>query len=146
MISGSLVAGTRIRLKCLTFCNWLRTRPKKRFHLKCSVLFKQRGLLFHFQTLTDKPVMRSDYNQAANFDWRVGLAAGSKRMVYHYRDYRILSIKNELTDFAFTKLHFPFQNIVISGFLIAGGSPYFPALLSLRRRNRKERSGSLPVS
>jgi hypothetical protein len=69
-----------------------------------------RGYYFTFQTLTDNPVNEISLAIGQpNFDWRIDLEGSQDQSEWFtiIRDYRILSIRNGLTDFAFTKLHFP---------------------------------------
>lgn len=69
-----------------------------------------RGYYFTFQTLTDNPVNEISLTIGQpDFDWRIALEGSQDQSEWFtiIRDYRILSIRNELTDFAFTKLYFP---------------------------------------
>lgn len=69
-----------------------------------------KGYYFTFQALTDNPVNEISLTiRQPNFDWRIDLEGSQDQSEWFtiIRDYRILSIKNELTDFTFTKLHFP---------------------------------------
>ncbi len=69
-----------------------------------------KGYYFTFEVPTTEPVNQVLLNfSQLNFDWRITLE-GSQDMKEWFtmlNNYRILSIKNELTDFQFTKLTFP---------------------------------------
>jgi hypothetical protein len=69
-----------------------------------------KGYFFTFELLTTEPINQIQLNfKQENFDWRVGLE-GSQNQVDWFtilEDYRVLSIKNDMTDFHFTRLSFP---------------------------------------
>lgn len=68
-----------------------------------------KGYYFTFEVPTDKPVNQIELEFAQqNFDWKLALE-GSQNLLEWFSiidDYRILSIKNNLTDFKFTKITF----------------------------------------
>ncbi|MFC4870672.1 DUF3999 family protein [Negadavirga shengliensis] len=69
-----------------------------------------RGYYFTFEVPTSEPVnqIQLDFEQN-NFDWKVSLEGSQDQREWFtiVSDYRILSIKNDLTDFRFTQLTFP---------------------------------------
>lgn len=75
-----------------------------------NVSYNDKGYYFTFEIPATKPInqINLDFNQQ-NFDWRIKLE-GSQNLDEWFTivdDYRIVSIKNNLTDFQFTKLTFP---------------------------------------
>lgn len=69
-----------------------------------------KGFYFTFEIPTTEPInqIKLDFKQN-NFDWRVKLEGSHNQSEWFtiIENYRILSIKNEITDFQFTKLTFP---------------------------------------
>lgn len=69
-----------------------------------------KGFYFTFEILTTEPIneIKLDFKQN-NFDWRVKLEGSQNQSEWFtiIENYRILSIKNEIADFQFTKLTFP---------------------------------------
>ncbi|MBP5134459.1 MAG: DUF3999 family protein, partial [Paludibacteraceae bacterium] len=69
-----------------------------------------KGFYFTFENPAKEPINQIDLNfRQDNFDWRVKLE-GSQEMSEWFtviEDYRILSVKNEITNFQFCKLMFP---------------------------------------
>lgn len=69
-----------------------------------------RGYFFTFEILTTEPInqLNLKFNQQ-NFDWQLKLEGSQDQQEWFtvIDNYRILSIKNELTDFQFAKLTFP---------------------------------------
>lgn len=69
-----------------------------------------KGFYFTFEIPTTEPInqIKLDFKQN-NFDWRVKLEGNQNQSDWFTinENYRILSIKNEITDFQFTKLTFP---------------------------------------
>jgi hypothetical protein len=69
-----------------------------------------KGYYFTFEIPTAEPInqIKLEFKQQ-NFDWRVKLEGSENRQEWFtvIENYRILSIKNELTDFQFTNLTFP---------------------------------------
>lgn len=68
------------------------------------------GHYFTFQINSEDIINKIDLNfKEQNFDWRVELQGSQNQQEWFtiLEDYRILSIKNETTDFKFTKLIFP---------------------------------------
>ncbi len=70
----------------------------------------EKGYYFTFQTDAKESInqLLLDF-QTANFDWRVDLEGGQNQQEWFtiLEDYRVLSIKNESTEYSFTKLNFP---------------------------------------
>lgn len=69
-----------------------------------------KGYYFTFEIPTTEPInqIKLEFSQK-NFDWKIKLE-GSQNQIDWFtiaENYRILSIKNEITDFQFTKLTFP---------------------------------------
>ncbi|MFH1194724.1 MAG: DUF3999 family protein [bacterium] len=68
------------------------------------------GFYFTYEIPGDKTVNRIELELGEdNFDWKVNLEGSSDQNEWFtiLKDYRILAIKNELTDYRFTTLHFP---------------------------------------
>ena len=69
-----------------------------------------KGYFFTFEIPTKEPInqIRLEFKQQ-NFDWRLKLEGSQNQQEWYtvIENYRILSIKNELTDFQFTKMTFP---------------------------------------
>ncbi|MDR7130796.1 hypothetical protein J2X69_003153 [Algoriphagus sp. 4150] len=72
--------------------------------------YNDRGYYFTFEIPTAEPInqINLDFRQS-NFDWLISLEGSHNQNDWFtiVEDYRILSIKNEMTDFEFTKLVFP---------------------------------------
>ena len=72
--------------------------------------YNDKGHYFTFEIPTTASInqINLDFSQK-NFDWRVNLEGSQNQVdwVTVVENYRILSIKNEVTDFQFTKLTFP---------------------------------------
>lgn len=70
----------------------------------------EKGYYFTFEIPTNEPInkIKLDFRQQ-NFDWRLKLEGSQNQQEWFtvIEDYRILSIKNELTDFQFTNIIFP---------------------------------------
>jgi len=70
----------------------------------------EKGYYFTFEIPTKEPInqIKLDF-KLQNFDWRLKLEGSQNQQEWFtvIEDYRILSIKNELTDFQFTKIIFP---------------------------------------
>lgn len=69
-----------------------------------------KGFYFTFEIPTTEPINEIKLNfRQNNFDWRVKLEGSQNQSEWYtiIENYRILSIKNEITDFQFTKLTFP---------------------------------------
>jgi hypothetical protein len=70
----------------------------------------EKGYYFTFEIPTMESInqLNLEFNQQ-NFDWRLKLEGSQNQQEWFtvIEDYRILSIKNELTDFQFTKINFP---------------------------------------
>lgn len=70
----------------------------------------EKGYYFTFEIPTTEPInqIKLDFKQK-NFDWRVKVEGSQNQSEWFtiIENYRILSIKNEITDFQFTKLTFP---------------------------------------
>lgn len=68
------------------------------------------GYFFTFEVPTNSAIneIKLDFVQQ-NFDWKVRLEGSQDQQEWYniLKDYRILSIKNELTNYQFTKLKFP---------------------------------------
>lgn len=69
-----------------------------------------KGYFFTFEIPTTEPInqIRLDFKQK-NFDWRIKLEGSQNQTDWFTitENYRILSIKNEITDFQFTRVTFP---------------------------------------
>ena len=69
-----------------------------------------KGYFFTFEIPTEKSInqIKLEFKQQ-NFDWRLKLEGSQNQQEWFtvIENYRILSIKNELTDFQFTKMTFP---------------------------------------
>lgn len=69
-----------------------------------------KGYFFTFEVPIDESInrMKLDFKQT-NFDWRLALEGSQDQREWFtiLEDYRIVSIKNELTDYRFTKVSFP---------------------------------------
>jgi hypothetical protein len=69
-----------------------------------------KGYFFTFEIPTSEPInqIKLGFKQQ-NFDWRVKLEGSQNQQEWYTLtdDYRILSVKNELIDFQFTKVTFP---------------------------------------
>jgi len=68
------------------------------------------GYYFTFEIPTVEPIDQIDLKfQQQNFDWHIQLEGSLNQQEWFtvIEDYRILSIKNDITDFQFTKLTFP---------------------------------------
>lgn len=74
---------------------------------------KQNGYYFTFEILTLESInqIKLDFQQQ-NFDWKISLEGSQNQTEWFtiIEDYRILSIKNQFTDYQFTKLVFPTSN------------------------------------
>lgn len=72
-----------------------------------------KGYYFTFEVPTDKPVnqIELEFTQQ-NFDWKLALEGSQNQQEWFsiIDDYRILSMKNNLTGFKFTKVSFPSSN------------------------------------
>lgn len=70
----------------------------------------ENGFYFTFEIPTTEPInqIKLDFKQP-NFDWRVKLEGSQNQSEWFsiIENYRIVSIKNEITNFQFTKLAFP---------------------------------------
>lgn len=70
----------------------------------------EKGYYFTFEIPTTEPInqIKLDFKQK-NFDWRVKVEGSQNQSEWFtiIENYRILSIKNEITDFQFTKLTLP---------------------------------------
>lgn len=69
-----------------------------------------KGHYFTFEIPTSEPINQIDLDfRQKNFDWRVRLegSQSQREWLTILEDYRILSIRNEATDFRFTRLTFP---------------------------------------
>ncbi|QNK77810.1 DUF3999 family protein [Winogradskyella sp. PAMC22761] len=81
------------------------------------------GYYFTFQLNSKKAINQIDLNfNNQNFDWKVALQGSQNQNEWFtiLEDYRILSIKNETTDYKFTKLVFPdakyrFYRLIVKG-------------------------------
>lgn len=75
-----------------------------------NISHNDKGHYFTFEIPTTEPInqIKLDFRQN-NFDWRIKLEGSQNQNDWFkvIENYRILSIKNELTDFQFTKLAFP---------------------------------------
>lgn len=72
--------------------------------------YNDKGYYFTFEIPTKETINQIELNFGqANFDWRVKLEGSHDQREWFtvIENYRILSIKNELTDFRFTKLTLP---------------------------------------
>ena len=71
------------------------------------------GYYFTFEVPTDNPInqIKLEFKQQ-NFDWKLELEGSQNQQEWFsiIDDYRILSIKNNLTDFKFTTVNFPSSN------------------------------------
>ena len=75
-----------------------------------NVSHKNKGYFFTFEILTTEPINQLNLKfKQQNFDWQLKLEGSQDQQEWFtvIDNYRILSIKNELTDFQFTKLTFP---------------------------------------
>lgn len=69
-----------------------------------------RGYYFTFEVPTLEPINQINLDlKQSNFDWKIKLEGSQDNNDWYtvLENYRILSIKNKLTDFRFTKLSFP---------------------------------------
>lgn len=75
-----------------------------------NVSHNEKGYYFTFEIPTNEPInqIKLDFKRQ-NFDWRLKLEGSQNQQEWFtvIEDYRILSIKNELTDFQFTNIVFP---------------------------------------
>lgn len=75
-----------------------------------NISHNDKGHYFTFEIPTTEPInqIKLDFRQN-NFDWQIKLEGSQDKNDWFtvIENYRILSIKNELTDFQFTKLAFP---------------------------------------
>jgi hypothetical protein len=75
-----------------------------------NIAHTDKGHYFTFEIPSTEPInqIKLDFKQK-NFDWRVKLEASQNQNDWFtiLQNYRILSIKNDITDFQFTKLNFP---------------------------------------
>jgi hypothetical protein len=72
--------------------------------------YNEQGYYFTFEVPGEKPVNRIDLEfEQKNFDWRATLEGSHDQTAWFTlaENCRILSIKNDLTDYQFTKLAFP---------------------------------------
>ena len=73
----------------------------------------EKGYYFTFEVLSNETInqINLDFKQK-NFDWRIKLEGSQNQQEWYtvLDDYRLLSIKNDLTDFQFTHLSFPNSN------------------------------------
>ena len=68
------------------------------------------GYYFTFEILTEEPINQINLEfKQQNFDWRIKLEGSHNQKEWYtvLENYRILSIKNEWTDYKFTKMTFP---------------------------------------
>lgn len=83
---------------------------KSVFFKTLNVSHNKKGYYFTFEIPASEPVnqIRLDFKEQ-NFDWRIKLEGSQNQDEWFtvMENYRILSIKNELTNFQFTKLSFP---------------------------------------
>jgi hypothetical protein len=83
----------------------------------------ERGHFFTFEIPAEEPINLIDLQfTQENFDWRIALEGSHDHNGWFtvLENYRILSIKNDLTDFRFTKLSFPLSTYRYYRLLIAG--------------------------
>ena len=89
----------------------------REYHLEKNIPFtlinqskNEQGFYYTFQIQTESIInqIKPEFKKQ-NFDWKVTLEGSQDQKEWFsiLQDYRILSIKNELTDFDFTKLIFP---------------------------------------
>jgi hypothetical protein len=75
-----------------------------------NVSHNEKGYYFTFEIPTNEPInqIKLDFKRK-NFDWKLKLEGSQNQQEWFtvIEDYRILSIKNKLTDFQFTNIRFP---------------------------------------
>lgn len=72
--------------------------------------YNEGGKYFTFEVPTQEPINQIDLDfEQQNFDWKIGLQASTDQLQWFtvVDDYRILSIRNDLTNYQFTKISFP---------------------------------------
>lgn len=78
-----------------------------------NVSYSDNGYFFTFEIPTEESInqIKLEFKQL-NFDWQLKLEGSQNQQEWFTitENYRILSIKNELTDFQFTKISFPNSN------------------------------------
>ncbi len=75
-----------------------------------NVSVNEKGFYFTLELPEETAVNNIELNfKQENFDWRIGLEGSGNGQAWFslLQDYRVLSIKNKLTDFKFTKVLFP---------------------------------------
>lgn len=102
------------------------------------------GYYFTFEVPTREPInqIQLDFRQD-NFDWRIQLKGSQDQREWFTvaENYRILSIKNELTDFQFTELAFPSAQYRFFRLLVK--STERPELLTARIAQHQVEEGTL---
>ena len=87
-----------------------KTSDKKVIFKTLNVSHNEKGYYFTFDIPAEEPINRIDLEfNRQNFDWRVNLEGSNDQREWFIilEDYRILSIRNESTDFQFTTINFP---------------------------------------
>ena len=72
--------------------------------------YNDKGYYYTFEVPAKEPINQINLNfNQQNFDWKLKLEGSQKQQEWFtvIEDYRILSIKNKLTDFQFTNVSFP---------------------------------------
>lgn len=104
----------------------------------------EKGYYFTFEIPASEPVNQIELKfQQQNFDWQLTLEGSQNQHEWFTitENYRILSIKNDLTDFQFTKLLFPESNYRFFRVLVK--SKEKPELTAVRTILRETTNGSL---